>query len=490
MGAMSDFDVIVLGGGSAGTSAARAATQEGARTLLVNDGELGGLCILRGCMPTKALLASAHALDETRHLDGFGVRLEGRAIPDFARIMERREALVDRFQRAKIRSIESQDYEVLFGRARFAPGGGVEVDGRRLTADSYVISTGSVPASIPIPGLEDVPVITSDDVMRLESQPRSLIVQGAGPIGLELAQFFARIGTRVVLVNRSPLLSHSDLECGEELRRALEHEPDFELVVPGRIEQLRRSGAGLSATIRAGDEEPTEYEADALLMATGRWAALDDLALEHVGIEPKAMRLEHDETMCTGNPSVYVAGDATGGYQVLHLSNQEGSIAGHNAAGGTPRRRMDYRLKMAVVFTDPPYATVGLSQTEATRQDRDVVVGRAVFAETGRAITMNSRFGLWKLLADRSTGEILGSSILGPRADDLIHLISMAMHHHSTTEDVCALPWYHPTLSEVILNLGRDIASQLNIDCTVPGAETLPPGYSPTMRRPQGDENQ
>jgi pyruvate/2-oxoglutarate dehydrogenase complex dihydrolipoamide dehydrogenase (E3) component len=486
---MSDYDVIVLGGGSAGTSAARAATHAGARTLMINEGELGGLCILRGCMPTKAMLASAHAIDETRHLDGFGVRLEGRVVPDFARIMERREAQVRRFQRAKIRSVESQDYEVLFGRAGFAPGGGVDVDGRRLTARSYVIATGSVPASIPIPGIEDVPVITSDDVMRLESQPGSLIVQGAGPIGLELAQFFARIGTRVMLVNRSPLLSHSDVECGQELRRALVDEPGFELAVPGRIERLRPSGAGLSATVLTERDESIEYEADALLMATGRWAALEDLGLEHVGLQPSNGRLEHDDTMRTGNPSIYVAGDATGSYQVLHLSNQEGSIAGHNAAGQKPRQQMDYRLSMAVIFTDPPYATVGLNQTAATRSNRDVVVGRSLFPETGRAITMNARYGLWKLLADPSTGEILGSSILGPRADDLIHLISMAMVHRSTAEEICALPWYHPTLSEVILNVGRDIADQMKVDCSVPGAETLPPGYSSAMHQPENDGN-
>jgi pyruvate/2-oxoglutarate dehydrogenase complex dihydrolipoamide dehydrogenase (E3) component len=484
---MSDYDVIVLGGGSAGTSAARAATLAGARTLVINDGELGGLCILRGCMPTKALLASAHALDETRHLDGFGVRLEGRAVPEFARIMERRETLVRQFQKAKISSVENQNYEVLFGRGRFAPGGGIDVDGRRLTAESYVIASGSVPASIPIPGLEDVPVITSDDVMRLESQPRSLVVQGAGPIGLELAQFFARIGTRVLLVNRSPLLSHSDLECGEELRRALTDEPDFELAVPGKIEHLRRSGEGLVATVRRNAGETFEYEADALLMATGRWAALDALGLDHVGIKPNGNTLEHDATMRTGNPSVYVAGDATGSYQVLHLSNQEGSVAGHNAAGQQPPLQMDYRLNMAVIFTDPPYATVGLNQTTATQQDRSVVVGRAAFPETGRAITMNARYGLWKVLADPTTGEILGSSILGPRADDLVHLISMAMHHRSTAAEICALPWYHPTLSEVILNVGRDIAEQLDISCTVPGAETLPPGHSPTLRRSQRD---
>jgi pyruvate/2-oxoglutarate dehydrogenase complex dihydrolipoamide dehydrogenase (E3) component len=403
------------------------------------------------------------------------------------RIMERREAQVRRFQRAKIRSVESQDYEVLFGRGRFVPGGGIEVGGRRLTARRYVIATGSVPSSISIPGLADVPVITSDDVMRLETQPRSLVVQGAGPIGLELAQFFARIGTRVLLVNRSPLLSHSDLECGKELHRALEDEADFELAVPGRIDRLEPSDQGLAATVRRDDDRTFRHEADALLMATGRRAALDDLGLEHVGLAPENGTLAHDATMRTDNPAVYVAGDATGSYQILHLSNQEGSIAGHNAAGHEPAQRMDYRLRMAVVFTDPPYATVGLNQSDAIREGRNVVVGRAAFPETGRAITMNARYGLWKLLADPATGEVLGSSILGPRADDLVHLISMAMHYRSTAAQLCALPWYHPTLSEVILNVGRDITRQLEIECTVPGAETLPPGYSPTAGRSETD---
>jgi len=484
---MSDHDVIVLGGGSAGTSAARAASLAGARTLMINDGELGGLCILRGCMPTKAMLASAHALSETRHLEQFGVRLEGRAVPDFKRIMERRESQVRRFQRAKIRSVESQDYEVLFGRGRFAPGGGVEVGGRRLTARRYVVATGSVPSSISIPGLDDVPVITSDDVMKLDSRPGSLVVQGAGPIGLELAQFFARIGTRVLLVNRSPLLSHSDLECGQELYRALEDEPGLELAVPGTIERVEPSGRGLVAAVHRGDGGTLRYEADALLMATGRRAALDDLGLENVGLAPENGTLEHDATMRTDNPAIYVAGDATGSYQILHLSNQEGSIAGHNAAGREPPQRMDYRLRMAVVFTDPPYATVGLNQTDATHEGRRVVVGRAAFPETGRAITMSTRYGLWKLLADPTTGEVLGSSILGPRADDLVHLISMAMHYRSTAAQLCALPWYHPTLSEVILNVGRDITRQLEIECTVPGAETLPPGYAPTTELPETD---
>jgi pyruvate/2-oxoglutarate dehydrogenase complex dihydrolipoamide dehydrogenase (E3) component len=474
---MPDYDVIVIGGGSAGTSAAAAASRSGARTLMINEGELGGLCILRGCMPTKAMLASAHALAELRHLEGFGIRLDGEARPDFARIMARKDAQVRRFQSAKISSIERQDYEVTFGRARFVPGGALEVDGRRVEGSSYVIATGSTPRMFPIPGAADVPVWSSDDVMRASQPPRALLVQGAGPIGLELAQFFARIGTRVLLVNRSPLLSHHDVECGDELRRALLEEANLCVMAPATISRVAPRGGGLEASL-LGEEGEMRFEADALLMATGRRPALDDLGLEHVGLSAERGRLKHDTRMRTASERVFVAGDATGTSQVLHLANQEGTVAGHNAAGGEPPQEMDYRLKMNVIFTDPPFAAVGATGVELASRGIDAVTGLARFAETGRAITMNVRHGLWKMWADRSSGEILGSAVLGPRADDLIHIVSTAMHFRANADEICSLPWYHPTLSEVILNLGRDIASGRHVPCSVPGAATLPPGYS------------
>ncbi len=453
---MPDYDVIVLGGGSAGTSAARTATLAGARTAMVNEGELGGLCILRGCMPTKAMLASAHAAHEARNLEPFGVKLEGSVIPDFSRIMARKDAQVKRFQKAKIASVEAERYEVIQARARFAAGGGVDVGGRQITARRYVIATGSVPSTLPIPGIETVPVLTSDGVMRLGAAPASMVVQGAGPIGLELSQFFARSGTRVLLVNRSPLLWRFDADCGAELTRALEEEQNLELTVPGKIEEVRKSGSRLLFRIRAG-ETMREHQAEALLMASGRDAALDSLGLEHIGLVPDGGRLEHDAFMRTRNPDVFVAGDATGRFQILHLANEEGAVAGHNAAAGEPEKTMDYRLKMAVIFTDPPFAQVGATQEEAEASGRSVAIGVAHFPETGRAITMAVGHGLWKVLADRHSGEILGSAILGPRADDLVHLIAMMMHYRGCAAEIGRMPWYHPTLSEVMLNIARDL---------------------------------
>ena len=449
-----DYDVIVLGGGSAGTAAGRAAVAAGARTAVVNEGEIGGLCILRGCMPTKSMLEAAHVAHVARHTDPFGIRASGEVTADFAAIMERKRGHVDRFQRAKIEGVEAADHAWIDGRGRFVPGGGVEVDGRRLEAKAYVVASGSRPARPPIDGLDEVETLTSDDVMRLDSPPSSLLVYGAGAVGLELAQFFARIGTRVRLVNRSPLLSKIDPDAGRELHAALGEELD--LSVPATIASVRPSGGGLNATI-VEDGVSREEQVEALLLATGRDPELEGLGLEHVGLDPSGGGLAHDETMRTKNPAVWVAGDATGREQLLHVANQEGAAAGHNAAGGRPPKTIDPRLAMQAIFTDPPFAQVGLVPLAV--DGRRIVEGRARFPETGRAITMNVRHGLWRLLVEADSGQVVGASILGPRADDLIHLVAELIHFRGTLDDVLELPWYHPTLSEVMLDLARSAAA-------------------------------
>ena len=448
---MPDYDVLVLGGGSAGSRAARAAAAEGARTAMINDGELGGLCILRGCMPTKAMLASAHAMHDARRLEPFGVVPGGEPTPDFERIMARQKGMVRRFQAAKIAGIEAQPHDVIDGRGRFVSTREIELDGRTLSARAFVLATGSRPHLPDLPGLSEVTVLTSDDVMELERPPASLIVYGAGPIGLELAQFFARIGTRVALVNRSPLLRKFDLGAGEELADALGRE--MELRIGTCIQRVERETAGAVAHLDDG----TVVRGEAILVALGRCANLQGLGLEAFGLDVSCETLAVDETMQSAHPALFAAGDVTGHYQILHLANREGEVAGRNAAGASPRECIDYRLKMSVTFSDPPYAHVGATEAELAASGIPYRKGTVRFPETGRAITMSVEHGLWTLYAHAESGEILGASILGPRADDLVHLISILMWKRETIDAVDSLPWYHPTLSEVMIDLARAI---------------------------------
>ncbi len=451
------YDVIVLGGGSAGTSAASAAAAAGARTLMINAGELGGLCILRGCMPTKAMLFSAEHYEELRHLEPLGISISGRSF-DFAKIMARKAAKVARFQRAKLAGIERSDYEVLDAHACFVAEDCVEAGGQRYRArKGCVIATGSRPFHLPIPGSESVRVLSSDGIMQLESLPASMLIQGAGPIGLEFAWFFARLGVQVTLVNRSPLLSKVDPEFTPLVSQAFLEHTDTKLIVGARIESLAPCARGIHFEISTPDGHHS-IEAETFLSAVGRKAHLEGLGLEEAGVQHDGARVQHDARMQTTNPRVYVAGDATGSYQILHLANQEGRVAGHNAFHG-PEKHQDYRLRMSAIFTDPPFASVGMTEAEARAAGLEVVTAGKNFAEQGRGIVMETRHGRAKLLAERGTGRLLGCQIFGPRADDMIHVASAMMYFNGTADDILAMPWYHPTLTEAFIELGRALAA-------------------------------
>lgn len=464
-----DYDVLVLGGGSAGTAAAATAENLGARAAMVNDGELGGLCILRGCMPTKTLLASTHALHALEQTANLGVHVDRDGVSyDFPFIMRRKDQLVERFKRAKLDAIDSANYEVIDGRGTFIDGQTVDVGGRRLTANRIILTTGSVPIIRDIPGIDRIRVLTSDDLMRLTEPPASLLVHGAGPVGLEFAEFFARLGVPTTLVNRSQPFSKLDPDIAAEFAGVCAVQPNLIVLAPAHIQHFTPTGAGFVATVETADGV-RQCECAAYMSALGRRAAVDGLHLDAAGIAMDNGFVQHDKYMRTTAETVYVAGDATGANQILHIANQEGGVAGHNAAVGRSERPMDYRLLMAVVFTDPPAAWVGQTAAQAAAAGHDVVTAVKRFSEQGRGITMDVAHGLVKLVVDRAGGEILGCQMLGPRADDLIHIPATVMAQHGTAEDLYNLPWYHPTLAEAFVEVARGALAQLDPATTPPG---------------------
>lgn len=453
---MQDFDVLVLGGGTAGTAAAKAAVQAGARTAMFNDGELGGLCILRGCMPTKTMLHAAHLRHEAEHHRTPGIAHAPLAA-DFAAVMANKDQKVARFKRAKISGIDSGGYEVIDARARFSGPDTVEAAGMnyRFTKGA-VIAVGSVVTEPPIPGLADVPYWTSDDIMALSECPESVAVIGSGAIGLELAQFLARMGTRVELISRRPVFQDWGESIVQEMSNALAEEPSFTNHAPGTPLAVSKTDNGIAVKIETESGAKT-IQAQHLLLAAGRRAAVDDLDLELAGVEMAGRRIQAGPDMRTTNPNIYVAGDATGERLLLHVANWEGTAAGQGAAGVAGVEPVERRLHMSVVFTDPPLASVGMTEAEAKADGIEAISAEAPFAQTGRAITMDVAHGVMRLVATADRGEILGAQILGPRADDIIHAVSTVMYYRGTAKDMLAMPWYHPTLSEVLLGLAREI---------------------------------
>jgi dihydrolipoamide dehydrogenase len=244
-----------------------------------------------------------------------------------------------------------------------------------------------------------------------------------------------------------------DPVLGDEMQAILQSEPTLELIQPDFPVAVRREQGRVEFELKSG----RRIAADALFLATGRRALLDGVGLTAAGVESRDGAVACDDDMRTSNRNIYVAGDATGREMILHVASREGQVAGLNAAAGEPVERVDRRLAMQVVFTDPPLAVLGLTEPRAREAGLSIVTAKIRFPETGRAITMDVQHGLCKIVADSETGEILGAQILGPRADDLIHTIAALMHYRGTAVDMLSLPWYHPTLSEVFLSLAREI---------------------------------
>ncbi len=457
---MQSYDVLVLGGGTAGSAAAREAQKAGCKTAMFNDGELGGLCILRGCMPTKTMLHAAHLLHDAGHHGTPGVGQSDLEI-DFPAIMANKDAKVARFKRAKLNAVEAGGYEVVDARARFSGPDTVEAGGEtyRFTKGA-VIAVGSVVTTPPIPGLDTVPWWDSDDLMQLESQPDSVIVFGTGAIGLEFAQFFARIGTDTQLVSRRPIMIDIGPDLSQEVVRMLADEPNMTPHSHKTPVAVRKGGKGVEVDLEWDGKQKT-ITAQHLIVATGRRPAIDDLNLQAAGVELDGKHIKSAGNMQTSNPKVFVAGDATGDRLLLHTANWEGVAAGKGAAQIEGTHEVERRLHVTVSFTDPPVATVGMNLHEAEAKGIPAIEATAKVPETGRAITMDARHGVIHLVACQKTGEVLGAQIFGPRADDMVHVISSIMYFHGTVAQMLEMPWYHPTLTEVFLSLARELAGKV-----------------------------
>lgn len=446
------LDLLVVGGGTAGIVGAKTAAQLGARTALVERARTGGDCLWTGCVPSKTLLSAAAGSATARALTGSGT--------DWSAV---RASIAD-----AIAAIEPDDspetlraagVTVLSGTARFTAPGKADVDGRTVRFRQALIATGSAPTVPGIPGLDAARTVTSETVWDLEGLPGRLVVVGGGPIGCELGQAFARLGSRVVVVARSEILPKEDRDAAALVRDSLVTD-GVQVVENAGAERVSAHEDG-SSTVHTSDGQ--EFGADVVLVAAGRTARTEGLGLGSVGVDCDGSgHVLVDTRMRTSQPTIWAAGDVTPNPQFTHLAGVHGSTAASNAVLGLRRTVSD--VVPRVTFTFPELAAVGVTQADG----RGHTVSTIHHDDADRAVTEHHTAGMTRIMVDRR-GRILGGTVVGPRAGESLAELTLAVHQRLSTRDLAGVTHPYPTYNDALWNAAIAHARS-GLDSPVAGA--------------------
>ena len=453
---MKQGNVVVVGGGPAGYVAAIRASQLDGKVILIEKDSLGGTCLNRGCVPTKALLHSVGVLESARKGKDCGVDVGGISI-DFAKMMSHKDAVVKTLVSGVQYLMKSNAIEVIKGTGRLISPTEVEVDSGQkesVRGDRIILTPGSIPSVVPIPGVDGSGVITSDDALRLTEIPQSLLVIGGGAIGVEFATIFAKLGTKVTIVEMLPqIIPTEDHELSASLKGVLEKE-GIKIFIGAQVSRIEDESEGDKlVTVNTGEGEQ-KLTAELVLVAVGRKPNLEGLGLEGVGIKTGRGSITVNDRMETSIQGIYAAGDAVGGILLAHVASVEGAVAAENALG--KGSVMDYRVVPRCIYTMPEIAAVGLTESQAKEEGLDLKVGRFPFSANSKALISGQRDGFVKVLSDAGSGEIYGVHIFGPRATELISEATLAMGMEATVAEISSTIHAHPTLSEAVREAALD----------------------------------
>ncbi|HEX2862620.1 MAG TPA: NAD(P)/FAD-dependent oxidoreductase [Lacunisphaera sp.] len=462
MAKIKTYDFICIGGGSAGFNAARVAAGLGLKVAVIDGArELGGLCILRGCMPSKTLLYAAEVLHHARHADRFGIRVAG-ARADMKAVHARKKRIIDDFASYRLKALTGGKFDLHRAHARFLDPHTLTLsNGKLLRGKHFLIGTGSKVSVPPVPGLRDIPCWTSDEVLDLDYVPKSVLVLGGGIVACELAQFLNRIGATVTLVQRSPniLRDHSD-EASAVIQQALADE-GIALFAGTQITRLARDRGGVKITFQH-DGKTIVRRAAHCFNALGREPNTAGLGLVNAGVDTRPDgQIIINRWQQTSAPHIYAAGDCSGPHEIVHVAIAQGELAARHAAGRNQLKPVDFSQLLNVVFTDPQLATIGVLERDLEARGMKYLRASYPFNDHGKSILMEANYGYVKVLAEPKRGRILGAEIVGKDAGELIHCFSTPLAMRATVRDMLRAPWYHPTLAEIITYPLEEIADQL-----------------------------
>jgi pyruvate/2-oxoglutarate dehydrogenase complex dihydrolipoamide dehydrogenase (E3) component len=451
-----EFDFVAIGGGSAGFNAARVAADLGARVAIVDGARaIGGLCILRGCMPSKTLLHAAEVLHHATHSTRQGVRVRGARL-DLSALQKWKRHVIGDFVRYREQAmLNPKRFTLIRSHAHFTDPHTLELaSGERVRGQHFILGTGSVVASPSIPGLAAAPQWTSDDVLDLTAAPLSVLVLGGGIVACELAQYLNRAGSRVILIQRSShILSDHSPEAAAVVMDAFRAE-GIELHAGTRLLNVAHDARGVGVRFSTADGQVHTRRAAHLFNALGR-----SPNTAHLGLAAAGVRLAPDGRVAvnrwqqTSAPHIYAGGDVCGPHDVVHLAVAQGELAARHALSA-PTLKKSLRPVASiplvnVVFTDPGLATAGATEASLCATRTPYLAASHPFNDHGKSIVMGITRGHVKLLCAPRTGRLLGAEVVGPQAGELIHCLTAPLSLRATVRDLLRAPWYHPTLAEI-----------------------------------------
>ena len=448
-----DFDLIVIGAGPGGYTAAICAAQLGGKVAIIEKGDLGGTCLNKGCIPTKSLIASIHILDCIRKAKEFGIVIEKEKI-DFANIIARKERIVKQLRNGVNYLLKSYGIEVIKGNAYFISSSEVKVKDEIFRFKKCIIATGSIPSAIPGIEIDGENIMTSDELLEIKEIPFSLLIIGGGVIGLEFACIFQSLGTKVTIVEVLPyILPDEDREISQTLERILKKK-GIDIKTNTTVREINYADKGLEIVLESSNGL-SRLLVEKVLVATGRRPCIEGLGLENAGIICENNKIIVNKKMETNIKNIYAIGDVIGAPFLAHKAYAEAMVAAKNAMGG--ETIIDYKAIPHCIFTIPEVASVGLTEEQAKEKGYKIKIGKFPFMANGKAVTLGEINGFVKVIVDRDSDIILGIHILGVQATEMITQAALAIDLECTTEKLIRIIYPHPTLSETIFQAVLDV---------------------------------
>ena len=449
--------IVIIGGGPGGYVAGIRAAQRGADVTVVEKDLLGGTCLNRGCIPTKALLGSVEALHKARSGQEFGFAVGGDITPDFTRMMERKSAISTQLRDGIHGLLKKNKVKLVQGEGRIVGPGAVQVETAEgtvsLEADKIIVATGSEPARLPFFDFDQPTVLTSTSALELTSIPDSLLIVGAGVIGCEFASVFSELGTTITMVEMMPqMLPLEDTRLAKQFQQIFKKK-GIEVLLKTKVDGIAEYA---SDHITANIEGGRQITAEKMLVSIGRQPNSKGIGLDTVGVETDGRGyIVVNDRLETSAPNIYAIGDINGGIMLAHVASYEGLVAVDNCLGGNVER--DLKVVPSCIYTLPEIASIGLTEVQAKDEGFEPITGTFRLGASGKAMAIGEAVGYIQIIADNKTDKVLGANMMGPHVTDLIHEIAVAIKNGLTVRQIGDTIHAHPTIGEALMEAAHDV---------------------------------